>query len=59
MRISLICWGALQAERLAELDEQREVEEKEEEEANNPMLVRQLVFTSKYDVCMLKSCAFQ
>lgn len=31
-----------QAERLAELEEQREAEEKEEEEANNPMLVWKL-----------------
>ena len=29
----------MQAERLAELEEQREAEEKEEEEASNPMLV--------------------
>ena len=32
----------VQAERLAELEEQREAEEKEEEESNNPMLVGQL-----------------
>ena len=30
---------SVQAERLAELEEQREAEEKEEEEASNPMLV--------------------
>ena len=39
---------SLQAERLAELEEQREEEEREEEEASNPMLVRLPLLEEEY-----------